>query len=125
MFELPKVCVFTLRWLRQFLLPSFLEKGKFYEKNTVKRAKSIISKARSISGVVASTKNKDTVIVEVIRMTRHPMYRKAVRRTKRFAAHVLNLDLIVGDKVIMKEVPPISKTKHFLIVSREDRKVIV
>ena len=53
------------------------------------------------------------------------MYRKAVRRTKRFAAHVVNMDLIVGDKVVMKEVPPISKTKHFLITQREDRKVIV
>lgn len=95
------------------------------KKNSVQRAKSIVSKARSISGVVASTKNKDTVIVEVIRMTRHPMYRKAVRRTKRFAAHVANMDLIVGDKVIMKEIPPISKTKHFIIVSREDRKVLV
>lgn len=95
------------------------------KKNSVQRAKSIVSKARAISGVVASTKNKDTVIVEIIRMTRHPMYRKAVRRTKRFAAHVVNMDLIVGDKVIMKEIPPISKTKHFLIVSREDRKALV
>lgn len=95
------------------------------KKNTVKQAKSTISKARSISGVVASAKNKDTVIVEVIRMTRHPMYRKPVRRTKRFAAHVVDMDLVVGDRVVMKEVPPISKTKHFLIVSREDRKVIV
>lgn len=95
------------------------------KKNTVQKAKSEVSKARSISGVVASAKNKDTVIVEVIRMTRHPMYRKAVRRTKRFAAHAVNMDLIVGDKVVIKEVPPISKTKHFIVVSRADRKVIV
>ncbi|MEK7060832.1 MAG: 30S ribosomal protein S17 [Patescibacteria group bacterium] len=95
------------------------------KKNTVQRAKSVVSKARTIRGVVASTKNKDTVIVEVIRMTRHPMYRKAVRRTKRFAAHVVNMDLSVGDDVIMKEIPPMSKTKHFLIISRADRKVFV
>ena len=95
------------------------------KKNTVQRAKSVVSQARTIHGVVASTKNKDTVIVEVIRMTRHPMYRKAVRRTKRFAAHVVNMDLVVGDNVSMKEIPPMSKTKHFLIISRADRKVIV
>lgn len=83
------------------------------------------SKARLINGIVASVKNKDTVIVEIVRMTRHPMYRKAVRRTKRFAAHVEKIELIVGDYVTMKEIPPKSKTKHFLIISREDRKVIV
>lgn len=94
-------------------------------KNTVERAKSTISKAKSVSGVVASIKNKDTVIVSVVSMTRHPMYRKAVKKTKRFAAHAIDMDLVVGDSVIMREVPPISKTKHFLIVSRADRKVIV
>lgn len=95
------------------------------KKNTVQQAKSAVSKARTLRGVVASTKNKDTVIVEVIRMTRHPMYRKAVRRTKRFAAHAVNMDLSVGDDVTMKEIPPMSKTKHFFIISRADRKVIV
>jgi small subunit ribosomal protein S17 len=87
--------------------------------------KKVRSKARTISGVIASVKTKDTVIVEVIRMTRHPMYRKAVRRTKRFAAHAVDMDLAIGDKVVMKEIPPMSKTKHFAIVTREDRKVIV
>ncbi len=81
-------------------------------------AKQTAPKRRMVEGKIVSTKGTQTVIVEVQRSYRHPLYKKTVRFTKRFAAHNLLEDLKVGDHVRMAEVPPVSKTKHFQIVEK-------
>jgi small subunit ribosomal protein S17 len=47
-----------------------------------------------------------------------PKYKKLVKKTKKFAVHHELADLQVGDMVKIKEVNPISKTKHFIAVER-------
>ena len=69
-------------------------------------------------GVVVATKNIKTVIVTVTSTHRHPLYKKAVKTTRRFAAHNDSLTLAVGDHVRIKETRPISKTKHFRVLEK-------
>jgi small subunit ribosomal protein S17 len=75
-------------------------------------------KGKIVEGKVASVGNIKTVIVEVISSYRHPLYKKAVRTTKRFAVHNESLELKVGDKVRIQESKPISKTKHYIVVEK-------
>lgn len=73
---------------------------------------------RDIIGTVISVKMNKTVIVEMIHSFRHPLYRKAVKKTKHVAAHVENIELVVGDRVKLLETKPISKTKHFKVTEK-------
>lgn len=77
-----------------------------------------MKKHKEFTGVVISTSMKDTAVVEVIRLSKHPLYRKTIKRTKHFVAHVTGMDIAVGDNVTIAETKPISKTKHFIVVSK-------
>jgi small subunit ribosomal protein S17 len=50
-------------------------------------------------------------------MVAHPLYRKKIRTTKRFAAHDANDTVKVGDSVVIGETRPLSKTKHWEVVN--------
>lgn len=69
-------------------------------------------------GEIVSTKGAKMVIVRVERIKRHRLYKKAIRKTKRFAAHNELEHLVVGDRVVIAETKPISKTKHFKVVRK-------
>lgn len=69
-------------------------------------------------GTVVSTKMRKTVIVEVVRTRAHPVYKKILRRTRRFAAHNELPGIRVGDTVRIVQTRPMSKTKHFTVVER-------
>ena len=73
-----------------------------------------VSKGKRLRGVVASTAMDKTVIVEVERYVKHAKYLKYQKRRKRYAAHDENNELVVGDKVLLQEVRPISKRKTFI-----------
>ncbi len=75
-------------------------------------------KGRSLVGKVVSIKMTKTVIVEVVRTHAHILYKKMVRRRVRFAAHNTLEGVCVGDTVKISEVPPMSKTKHFIVVEK-------
>jgi small subunit ribosomal protein S17 len=77
-----------------------------------------MNKAKVLMGKVVSAKTPNTVIVAVDHVTRHPLYKKAIRRTRRFAAHVEAMELVVGDTIEMKESKPISRTKRFIVVKK-------
>lgn len=74
------------------------------------------TKGKILEGKVVSAKQNHTVIVEVINTYRHPIYRKAIRQMRRFAAHNELPNIVVGTKVHMQEVKPMSKTKHYLVL---------
>ena len=74
-------------------------------------------KNKVLTGVVTSDKMKDTVVVKVSRFVKHPKYGKYVSITKKFKAHDAGNTKKVGDKVTIEECRPISKDKHFRIVS--------
>ena len=69
---------------------------------------------RRLTGVVKSNKMTKTVIVEVSRTYKHPLYHKVVRSTKAYKAHD-ELGCNVGDKVVIVESAPISATVHWVV----------
>lgn len=66
-------------------------------------------------GTAISIKTKNTVTVLVERKLRHPVYKKVIRRHKKYKVHFENIDLKEGDLVEIKETRPISKEKHFIV----------
>jgi small subunit ribosomal protein S17 len=82
-----------------------------------------MNKRRRMSGVVTSNKMTKTVVVEVTRKYRHPLYKKVVYSNKRVKAHD-ELDCQVGDQVQIVASKPISREKHWVvesIIRRETR----
>ncbi|KKU63237.1 MAG: 30S ribosomal protein S17 [Candidatus Amesbacteria bacterium GW2011_GWA1_47_16] len=69
---------------------------------------------KTFTGKVVSAKTPQTAVVEVTRFVAHPVYYKRIRKSKKYHAHCL-LDIKEGDTVVMKEIKPMSKTKHFQI----------
>jgi small subunit ribosomal protein S17 len=75
---------------------------------------------RVLQGVVVSDKNAKTVVVEVERRYTHPLFKKTVRRSKRFHAHDEDDTFKVGDIVFIEESRPISRNKRWVVL--KDRK---
>ena len=70
---------------------------------------------RQLTGVIISDKMDKTVVVLVERLVKHSWYHKYIRRQNRFAAHDENNSCRIGDKVIIIESRPLSKTKRWRI----------
>lgn len=66
-------------------------------------------------GLVTSDKMEKTVVVQVTRMKRHPLYGKVIRRHKRYKAHDEQNQAKVGDTVRIIESRPISKEKRWVV----------
>ena len=66
---------------------------------------------KSKTGQVVSDKMNKSIVVAVENLVQHPIYKKRVRRTKKFYAHDENNDAHTGDVVRIVESRPISKTK--------------
>ena len=71
---------------------------------------------RMLQGVVVSDKQDKTVIVRVERRVMHPVYKKFVRHSKKYAAHDEDNRCKIGDAVAIQECRPISKTKKWEVV---------
>jgi small subunit ribosomal protein S17 len=72
-------------------------------------------------GLVVSDKMQKTVVVEVTRRGRHPLYKKIVRQSRRFKAHDEQGEAHVGDKVLIAETRPLSKDKRWRVVQVLER----
>ena len=82
-----------------------------------------MNKRRRLTGVVTNNKMTKTVVVEIRRTFRHPLYRKVVHMSKRIKAHD-ELKSQIGDRVQIVESRPISRTKRWVverIIKREIR----
>lgn len=66
---------------------------------------------RVLTGVVVSDANEKTVTVRVERRVQHPIYKKTIRRSKKYAAHDEKNQFKVGDAVQIIESRPYSKSK--------------
>ncbi len=73
---------------------------------------------RVLTGRVTSDKMDKTVTVLVDRRVMHPLYKKFIRRSKKYAAHDEANLCHVGDVVRIEECRPISKRKTWLVVAR-------
>lgn len=83
-----------------------------------KKTTAVTTKGRQVVGEVVSTKMNKTITIAVTRTHQHPLYKKIVRKTVRFAAHNTIPDIAVGDKVIVNEVRPVSKRVHYRVVEK-------
>ena len=76
---------------------------------------------RILQGTVVSDKGDKTVIVSVERRVMHPIYKKFIRRSKRYAAHdIADLVTVV---VRIAECRPISRTKRFEVLAESAQPV--
>ena len=74
-------------------------------------------------GTVTSNKADKTVTVLVERLVKHRLYLKYVRRRTKFAAHDAQNDCRIGDKVLISESRPISKTKRWRVIEIVEKAV--
>ncbi len=71
---------------------------------------------RILQGVVVSDKGDKTVIVRVERRVMHPVYKKFITRSKKYAAHDEQNSYKTGDEVRIEESRPISKRKRWRVI---------
>lgn len=76
-------------------------------------------------GRVVSEKMDKTVIVAVEYTREHRLYKKAMKRTSKFAAHDERNECHVGDMVRIEETRPLSKTKHWIVREVVQRRVVI
>jgi small subunit ribosomal protein S17 len=81
-----------------------------------------MNKRRRMTGVVTSNKMTKTVVVEITRTYRHPLYKKVVHSSKRVKAHD-ELNCQIGDQVKLVASKPISREKHWVVESVLKREI--
>ena len=67
-------------------------------------------------GIVVSNKMDKTIVVEVSSQEKHPLYKKFVKRTKKYKAHDEENTCGIGDTVEIMETRPLSKDKYHRLV---------
>lgn len=74
---------------------------------------------RVLQGTVVSDKGDKTVIVKVEGRVMHPLYKKFIRQSKKYAAHDESNAVKAGDTVKIRECAPISKRKSWEVLTEE------
>ena len=78
---------------------------------------------RLLNGKVISCRNK-TVVVEVTRRVKHKLYKKIIKKIKKYHAHDENSSSKIGDFITIEESKPISKLKRWIVLNNlEEGKV--
>lgn len=72
---------------------------------------------KEFDGVVVSDRMDKTVVVNVVRVVKHPQYKKYISANKRYKAHDEDNQCRVGDHVTIRESRPIATDKHFTVVN--------
>jgi small subunit ribosomal protein S17 len=67
-------------------------------------------------GIVVSDKMEKTIVVQIVRKAKHPLYGKTVKITKKYKVHDEENVAKIGDKVTITETRPISKDKKWRLV---------
>ncbi|MDD3006296.1 MAG: 30S ribosomal protein S17 [Candidatus Pacebacteria bacterium] len=78
-----------------------------------------VDNRRKKVGTVVSDKMDKTVVVEIVTLKTHPIYRKKYKSSKKYKAHDEENRCKVGDKVTIAECKPLSRDKRWKVVSAE------
>jgi small subunit ribosomal protein S17 len=70
---------------------------------------------RQVIGTIVSNNMDKTVVVQVERLVKHPSYKKYIRRRNKFMAHDKDNSCGIGDRVLISESRPLSKTKRWRV----------
>ncbi len=81
------------------------------------------SNRRVLTGVVVSSKSDKTIVVRVETLVQHPLYKKFIRRHKKFMAHDPANECGVGDTVRIIEHRPLSRRKRWHLVQITEKAV--
>jgi len=73
---------------------------------------------KQLKGIIISDKMNKTVVVNVERIVQDPKYKKRYKVHKKYKAHDENQEYKINDKVIIQECRPISKDKHWRVISK-------
>ena len=73
---------------------------------------------RVLTGVIVSDKGEKTVVVNVERKVKHPLYGKIIRRSKKYHAHDEGNEFKAGETVRIEETAPLSKLKNWRVIER-------
>jgi len=79
--------------------------------------------AKTLTGIVTSTKRDKTITVTVTSRETHPIYKKQYTVNRKYQAHDEKNEANLGDKVQISEIRPVSKTKSFTLANIETRAV--
>ncbi|HFC98403.1 MAG TPA: 30S ribosomal protein S17 [Thermosulfurimonas dismutans] len=74
-----------------------------------------MGKRKEYIGVVVSNKMDKTVVVMVERLVQHPLYKKYIKRRKKFMAHDEHNACEIGDRVLIEETRPLSRHKRWRV----------
>jgi small subunit ribosomal protein S17 len=75
---------------------------------------------RVLTGIIVSDKTDKTVVVNVERRVKHPLYGKIIKRSKKYHAHDEANEYRQGETVRIEETRPISKLKTWRVIDRVD-----
>lgn len=78
--------------------------------------------AKVLSGVVVSTGMNGVAVVSVTRKTPHPLYKKLIKRSKKFKVATNGKEVVIGENVQIRETRPLSKDTHFVLHTEERKK---
>lgn len=91
--------------------------------NTAAAEQPNVAFKRKLTGRVVSDKMDKTVVVEVVRRSPHPLYKKYVPHRKRYKAHDENNEFKTGDEVEIIEARPLSRAKRWKVARLIARRV--
>lgn len=74
------------------------------------------SKRKKREGLVISTKSEKTAVVRVEKKVMHPMYKKYIRRFKKYMIHDEKNECVIGNRVSFIDTRPISKRKKWRLL---------
>ena len=74
--------------------------------------------AKILKGTVISDKMNKTVVVRVDDFKKHPRYGRYYKSSKKYKAHDEKGEFHIGDKVLIKEIRPLSKDKSFAVIKK-------
>ena len=72
-----------------------------------------MSKLKLQSGIVVSNKMDKSIVVKIERKIKHPIYKKTIKRSKKYIVHDEQNECKIGDLVQIAECRPLSKKKRF------------
>jgi len=77
-----------------------------------------MSKLKLQSGIVVSDNMDKSIVVKVERKVKHAIYKKTIKRSKKFVTHDEHNECKIGDLVEIAECRPLSKRKRFRLFKR-------
>ena len=77
-----------------------------------------MSKLKLQSGVVVSNNMDKSIVVKIERKIKHPLYKKTIKRSKKYIAHDEQNECQVGELVQIAECRPLSRHKHYRLFKR-------